>query len=484
MADRWRHSLGSLERRTRPLSYRQTPRIEPCRSSSSDTSLHKRSSEEEASPAVKRTRYTPKPPIPRRPLHALPLAPRSPSSPFFAIPRKPGGSWPRPTPSSPPTILVSPPDSDMAAIMARCARPSTDATWQRAFVRTLLTRDQLAFDKLAWQLDLVFAKLAATLNCDVAGLAKHAARQTIELLTRAWRPATPEDYALSPPSFRLPRMTHELIPRTPATSKAHALWSQQVSATVGADMAERLSLHIAHTVWYMAVRDARRPYTRPAIMAQYCAHILAYLRRWTAHEHLHPLHLLPTAHLQTLESQHSACTSTILHDVFQRNLHQQLTDFQKQRHTSQPFLQVPGVDASSSHGPCLLTDVQGPDLIDAARFVGELARLHVVATPATVEQWLQALFLHEIPWVQVPMHELEAGCALLLLTGSLSQLDMSACTLQEHPTRASIHHQCLCKLEELARSRWIPASSKKWIQVRGELLISQEVIAYGRHGWA
>ena len=56
----------------------------------------------------------------------------------------------------------------MAAIMARCARPSTDATWQRAFVRTLLTRDQLAFDKLAWQLDLVFAKLAATLNCDVA----------------------------------------------------------------------------------------------------------------------------------------------------------------------------------------------------------------------------------------------------------------------------------------------------------------------------
>ena len=120
--------------------------------------------------------------------------------------------------------------------------------------------------KLAWQLDLVFAKLAATLNCDVAGLAKHAARQTIELLTRAWRPATPEDYALSPPSFRLPRMTHELIPRTPATSKAHALWSQQVSATVGADMAERLSLHIAHTVWYMAVRDARRPYTRPAIM--------------------------------------------------------------------------------------------------------------------------------------------------------------------------------------------------------------------------
>lgn len=468
MADRWRHSLGSLERRTRPLSYRQTPRIEPCHSSSSDTSPHKRSSEEDVSPVVKRARYTPKHPIPRRPMHALPPAPRSPSSPFFAIPRKPGGSWPRPTPPPPPTILVSPPDSEMAAIMARCPRPSTNLTWQRTFVHTLLTRDQMAFDKLAWQLDLVFAKLAATLNCDVTGLAKYAARQTIELLTRAWRPATPEDHALSPPSFRLSAMSHDLIPRPAATNKAHALWSQQLSATIGADMAEKISLHIAHTVWYMAVRDARRPYTRPAVMAQYCAHILAYLRRWNAHESVLPLHLLPTAHLPTLTSQQSACTSAILHDVFHHALYQKLTGFHEKRHMKLPFLKVPGTEASSSHVPSLLTEVEGPEMIDAARFVGELARLNVLVTPATIEQWLQALFFHDIPWVQVPMHELEAGCALLLLTGSLSPLDMSTCTLQEHPTRASVHHQCLSKLEEVARSRWVPASSKQWIQVCGE----------------
>lgn len=352
--------------------------------------------------------------------------------------------------------------------MARCSRPSTNLTWQRTFVHTLLTRDQMAFDKLAWQLDLVFAKLAATLNCDVTGLAKYAARQTIELLTRAWRPATPEDHALSPPSFRLSAMSHELIPRPAATNKAHALWSQQLSATIGADMAEKISLHIAHTVWYMAVRDARRPYTRPAVMAQYCAHILAYLRRWNAHESVLPLHLLPTAHLPTLTSQQSACTSAILHDVFHHALYQKLTGFHEKRHMKLPFLKVPGTEASSSHVPSLLTEVEGPEMIDAARFVGELARLNVLVTPATIEQWLQALFFHDIPWVQVPMHELEAGCALLLLTGSLSPLDMSTCTLQEHPTRASVHHQCLSKLEEVARSRWVPASSKQWIQVCGE----------------
>lgn len=447
--------------------------------------------------------FTPKWPIPRRRISPL-SAPRSPSSPLFtsaAAQRRPGGAWakhathPSPAAPSPPTILISPPETEVACILARFTHPScVQPAWQSAFVHTLFTRDQIAFEHLAWQIDLVFAQLASPSPSpsqrpmEAHASAKHAARHTIDLLSRAWRPTTAEDYRLSPPSFRLSSMTREFLPfQQGGHTKAHILWSHRISGSMGADITEKISLHIAHTIWYMAARDPNRPYIRPVVMAQFCCHLLAYLRRWDAHESAHPCRLLPITHLSTLsKSTHqplcSLCTSAILHLVIRRALLAKLTNFDTHRRMpagSHTLLQVPGthvdVDSMPATLPNLLPDIDGSATIDAARFVGELARLRAVVTHDTVEQWLRALFLHNLPWIQVPMHELEAGCALLLLTGALTQhsphrLDMSACTLHDRTQNgdrsASVHAQCLDKLEELACSPWVPVPAKVWIKVR------------------
>ena len=380
---------------------------------------------------------------------------------------------------SPPTILVSPPENDISIILAKCAHPAhaipVGPEWQFAFTSSLLARDQMAFEKLTWHIDMTFAHFATShmehshhhhADFDVATLAKHTARQIVALLTRAWKPTCTDDYTYSPPSFRLSSIARQWTDgkctKNAPPHYVHSLWCQRLSVVLGADMTEKISEHIAQTIWYTTVRDVRRPYTRPLLMAHFCAHVLTYLSRWEAHEVLYHTRLLPVKHLSSLspkksirglaQHQHEShlCTSTILRLVLQSTLQTKLTAIEirtKASKQSADLLQVPGMPPSSSHTsggstwpkiPGLLADVDGPAVIDAARFVGELARLHVIATEETVDRWLQAIFLHEIPWIQVPMHELEAGCALLLLTGSresgLEQnvLNMRAFSLHDH----------------------------------------------------
>lgn len=428
---------------------------------------------------------------------------------------------------SPPTILVSPPENDISIILAKCAHPAhaipVGPEWQFAFASSLLARDQMAFEKLTWHIDMTFAHFATShmehshhhhADFDVATLAKHTARQLVALLTRAWKPTCTDDYTYSPPSFRLSSIAREWTDgkcmKNAPSHYVHSLWCQRLSAVLGADMTEKISEHISQTIWYTTVRDVRRPYTRPLLMAHFCAYVLTYLSRWEAHEVHNHTRLLPVKHLSSLslktrirgfaQHQHEShlCTSTILRLVLQSTLQTKLTAIEVRTHTSKQsagFLQVPDMPPSSSHTsggstwpkiPGLLADVEGPAVIDAARFVGELARLHVIATEETVNRWLQAIFLHDIPWIQVPMHELEAGCALLLLTGSretgLEQdvLKMQACSLHDHPSVLqqdlksssscrSVHEKCLCKLEELLHSHWVPCTSKSWLKVRGRM---------------
>lgn len=526
----WRHALTSLERHARahapalgatcpqgsspePWS---SPRTAELRSSSSDTivSDRKRAPPARDAPRAKRPRTAcvPKAPIPRR-RTLPPLEPRSPSSPFLAVqpahsrvhgqltPRTPGRMWPvRAPPSSPapPTILVSPPEADIRALVARSARPAGAASvppeWQFAYVGALLTRDQAAFEKLAWQLDLVFTSLA-TAHVEhrdgfaqrMAHVAKQAARQVMRLLTCAWKPHTTDDYAHSPPSFRVHSLAQALT-RAAAPDAPPILWAQKLAAMVGADVSLKLVQHIIDTVWYMAVQDPSRPFVRPQLMAYFCLHWTEYVRRWEAQEARTETRLLPTSSLSVLHDARvpvpaNVPTSTLLRLLFE---HVWLAKFERidGRHggagSSAAYLQVPRTDSPRIRRPPLHAEAEGASIVDAARLLGEMHRLRTLRAVGAVHKWLRALLLHGQPWIQVPLYELEAGCALLLLTGAsmhhgwaVQQLDMEACSLQRRRTQhrlgpaSSIVEPCLRELRNLVQLPLLPAATQHWLQVRG-----------------
>lgn len=529
MAERqlWRHALTSLERHSRanaPALARppgtspepwSSPRTAEPRSSSSDTIVKKRAPAARDAPSAKRPRTTciPKAPIPRR-RTLPPLEPRSPSSPFLAVqpihsrvhgqltPRTPGRMWPCAPPSSPapPTILVSPPEADIRAIIAKTARPAGAAAvspeWQFAYVGTLLARDQAAFEKLAWRLDLVFTGLATAhvefrdqFAPHMAHIAKQAARQVMHLLTCAWKPHTTDDYAHSPPSFRVRSLTQALT-RTAAPDAPQILWTQKLAAMVGADLTLRLVQHIIDTVWYMAVQDPKRPFVRPQLMAYFCLHWREYVRRWEAQEAGTDTRLLPTTQLPVLHDAHVPVpahvpTSTLLRLLFE---HMWLAKFALANERngdaaySTTHLQVPLASSPCACRPPLHAEAESACIVDAARLLGEMYRLRALHAWGIVRTWLQALLLHGQPWMQVPLYELEAGCALLLLTGAsmhhgwaVQQLDMDACSLQPPHTQhqpcstPSIVEPCLRELRALVHLPLLPAPTKQWLQVRGEI---------------
>ena len=466
---------------------------------------------------AKRARLAPKRPIPRRAQNVHVLVPRSPSSPIFGslhatrsrlhgatTPRTPAAMWsdaPSMSPvPAPPSILISPPAADIEAHIARSTRSSATMRheWQFAFMSTLLARDQLAFDRLAWRLDLVFASHACPPEPDdvllhhprlVADLARNAARQVITVVCRAWKPVSSSDYAHSPPSFRLSPAPFETF--TSAVDAAHAQWAQRASLAEGAEMTERIVLHIVQALWYMVVRDARRSFVRPQLMAQFCTHFLEYVARWNTQESETATRRLPVDRLASVPGAppRTQPTSAVIRLVFVHALHARFHDIDEHRvvASTAPHLQVPR-SARDSHPegtrmlPAIHADICGVAIIDVARFLGELYRARIIVSHDTVEQWLRLLLLHGAPWAHIPLYELEAACALLLLTGAptvdrFTHIPFRACSLDEQSdpvqgvtfVQTRVHQQCLVRLEEMLASPLIPDATKHWLRVRRQI---------------
>lgn len=119
-------------------------------------------------------------------------------------------------------------------------------------------------------------------------------------------------------------------------------------------------------------------------------------------------------------------------------------------------------------------------LVDAARFLGELCCQQVMVDASLVVTWLDTLLLAPRAWVHVPLCELEAACALLLLVaphwdatwllGGSPVRHCSLTTMASQPTETSdvseVMTRCVQRLEELVQSRLVPEVTKKWVNVR------------------
>ncbi|WFD05998.1 cysteine synthase [Malassezia vespertilionis] len=395
---------------------------------------------------------TPKRPIPRR-RDMDRRAPRSPSSmsPFTnpsRTQRTPGGMFARSSdPASPtlhiassspapPCILVSPPAGDVESLIARSelcmgsVRREVRHEWQFAYISTLLARDQLALEKLCWKLDLTFAALACAKDHDQAlaknpalasSIAKKAAQHTLMLLMNAWRPQTTQDFTYSPPSFRLSSVSRETMEMP--QNAAHIAWAQRVSGMLGVQAAEKIVLHIVHTVWYMVVHDANRAFARPYLAAQFCKHFLACTDRWVAQESCADTRKLPFLHLEIGQPGNvdMAPTSTVLRWTFVHALHQKLeTALAGMQRRTIHSLQIPSphTKRAAYRGELAAQALDSKAVVDAARFLGELFCADAVVGQKCVAQWLRLLLLSERPWIAIVPQELEAACALLLLAGT------------------------------------------------------------------
>ncbi|WFC94570.1 hypothetical protein MBRA1_001202 [Malassezia brasiliensis] len=316
---------------------------------------------------------------------------------------------------SPPSILVSPPAADIESILAHTHqdghalhRLPIRHEWQFAFVSTLLARDQAALAKLQWQLDLAFAAFACPpAHADVlvhrprlaVRLAQQTAHAVVHLLRRAWKPSTPAEFAYSPPSFRESSKTRE--PLAPgALGATHTAWAQHLSGILGAEMVDKIAAHITQALWYMATQ---------------------YLDQWDYQEAREGARLLPhrrTAHTaRTVLVTTSTALRNALEDQLRARFDETSAAISRAAHATHT-LQVP--TTSPERGRAHAARPKRPALrdaalIDAARFLGELCCQEVMVEASTVVSWLETLLLAPRAWVHVPLCELEAACALLLL---------------------------------------------------------------------
>ncbi|WFD46782.1 hypothetical protein GLX27_001423 [Malassezia furfur] len=402
---------------------------------------------------------------------------------------------------TPPSILVSPPAADIESVLAHTRqnghalhRLPIRHEWQFAFVSTLLARDHSALAKLQWQLDLAFAALACPpAHADAlvhrprlaARLAHQTAHAVVHLLRRAWKPSTPAEFAYSPPSFRESSATRE--PLAPgALGAAHTAWAQHLSGVLGAEMVDKIAAHIIQALWYMATQDRQRTFARPAILAHFCAACIAQLDQWEYQEARGGSRLLP--HRRTHHAARTApvTTPTALRNALEDQLRARFDEARdaiaraaRTTHT----LQVP--TASPERGRALAAQPKHPALrdaalVDAARFLGELCCQQVMVDTAVVVNWLDTLLLAPRAWVHVPLCELEAACALLLLVAPhwdaawlLDGSPVRQCSLTadaSQSTEASglseVMTRCVHRLEELVQSTLVPDVTKEWVNVR------------------
>ncbi|WFD30048.1 hypothetical protein MSPP1_001062 [Malassezia sp. CBS 17886] len=481
--------------------------------------------------------YVPQMPVPRRRLHVrrpeLVAVPRSPSalSPLFqemslsrsrlhgrTSPRTPGGMWMAHssgvdmptypcTPPAPPAIFLSPPAADVECALGKCQVPAVNAAqgplapvrreWQFAYAGTMLSRDQMAFDKLGWKLDLAFARLACQ-NMDEndalaryshrsSSLAKATARHVVAVLTSAWIPRSTHEYTYSPPSFRLTSVAREMLEPSHAAGPhgAHAAWARRMSAVLGAEMCERVVSHMVQTLWYMVTTDGGRSFSRPRVVAHFCAHFLRFMAQWEAQEHTN-VRLLPTQHLNVGAATHLP-TSALIKRLFACVLEKRLSvPPAAPTHVAADMrhLQVPALPRAV-RAQRLARDPVGapaaPDAavfvslpVDVARLLGELFLVDTIVHEALLVQWLEHLFLQPRQCVDVHANELEAACALLLLAGSHAAQRQTAAAHARPSRMQDVLRRCTARLEDIVASPLVSVSTKDWLW---------DVLSHGRRAW-
>lgn len=211
-------------------------------------------------------------------------------------PRAPGGMWLTGSSSSglalpsssplPPEITVTPPAAEVQSLLQRCTLPSMrfspqatgnaehpdpvlSEAWQHQYVSSLITKDQAAFERLGWKLDLAFAALAChSSNAEFSGqlsraqpsLIQKTSKAVIARLTSVWNPRSASEYAISPPSVRIHIPTEPCkSPELDSLDRTAALaWVHSITAILGADMVDKIASHIVQALWYTAVQCVTR----------------------------------------------------------------------------------------------------------------------------------------------------------------------------------------------------------------------------------
>lgn len=218
------------------------------------------------------------------------------------------------------------------------------------------------------------------------------------------------------------------------------------------------------------------------------------------------MRLLPIGHLAGTTGEEGVPTASALRTLFVHTVRTQLDSTQRavqHRARTPGTLQVP----DRTHENARLArptrphavPLRGSALVDAARLLGELFRLHIIINQDAVASWLETLLLAPRAWVHVPLHELEAACALLLLVGPewqashlLDGASFRACSLtttiqasrQEHRSRTLLT-RCVHRLEDLVHSTLVPDVTKEWVYVRNSAIFDRRAscmprIASGR----
>ena len=233
-------------------------------------------------------------------------------------------------------------------------------------------------------------------------------------------------------------------------------------------------------------RDRQRTFARPAILAHFCAACIAQLDQWEYQEARGGTRLLP--HRRTPHAARTApvTTPTALRNALEDQLRARFDETRdaiaratRTTHT----LQVP--TASPERGRALTAQPKRPALrdaalVDAARFLGELCCQQVMVDTELVVNWLDTLLLAPRAWVHVPLCELEAACALLLLVAPhwdaawlLDGSPVRQCSLAadaSQSTEASglseTMTRCVHRLEEMVQSTLVPDVTKEWVNVR------------------
>ena len=208
---------------------------------------------------------------------------------------------------------------------------------------------------------------------------------------------------------------------------------------------------------------------RPALLARFCAAALDALTLWEAREtRTHP-RTLPVARADA-----PVATSTALHHAWTHALRHQLSDARHALHMrahAPGTLEVPRAGAERTLGAAQRTSARlhGAAVVDAARFLGELFCVRAVVDHACVAEWLDTLLLTPRSWVHVPLHELEAACALLLLVApgwSTAASARPGPDLPDTRARPTVLQRCLHRLDDLVHSALVPEVTKEWVRVR------------------
>ena len=363
-----------------------------------------------------------------------------------------------------PAIQVTPPPCEVDAVVARSSTlVHTAPPDQRAYAAALLAADHAALERLTWRLDLALATLACASDAPPPVVAARTARSTATLLMEAWNPPSTAALATSPPSLRM-NPDIQMAPGNMLSCGAELASRYRTIGTIGGVTANALANHLADTVWFMVVRDPRRSFQRPEVLAEFVTHLCALLIQWETLEQSMHARQLPVHHLAEIQCCSAPATdcekcapvSGVIRTLILTRMRRIFADALHAHTRTTTFLRP--------HGQ------PGIALVDAARFIGELFRRHAVVDTAIVSTWLDAL-LRDPPQ---PTH-VEGACALLLLAYPQLQHrfvchSQTTCDTTAPKSSQNILDQCVARLAALGTSTSIPTQLQQCIKVSRQRL--------------